>query len=209
MLKSDFVYLDEAVPDLMVDARYATTNNLTGRVLEGYLVPRAAGSRALAQALAAAQRSAGEQGLSLLVWDAYRPQRAVNCLLRWANAPEDPLIKAVYHPHISKADLVPLGYIAPKSSHCRGGAVDLTLADRRSGRPLFMGGIFDLMDPISGHDARHLPDVARRNREKLKNLMTRFGFIPYPAEWWHYQLKDEPYPDSCFDFPIDEPPLLT
>ena len=208
MRLNDFVYLDEAVPGLMVDARYATTNNLTGHVVEGYLAPRAVGSRALAQALAAAQRAAREQDLTLLVWDAYRPQRAVNCLLNWAAAPEDQLTKSVYYPRIHKADLVPLGYIAPQSAHSRGSAVDLTLANARSGRPLFMGGVFDLMDPISGHDAADIPQVARRNRVRLKTLMERFGFLPYQAEWWHYTLKDEPYPNTYFDFPIDEPPLL-
>lgn len=201
-MQDGFVWLDEAVPGILWDAKYATSDNFTGAPVDGYRTRRVAGSCELARALARAAAAASAQGLKLLVWDGYRPQRAVDCFLRWSCAPEDGKTKRAHYPNIDKSQIVPLGYVAARSGHSRGGAVDLTLA-RADGSPLAMGGGFDLMDEISHHGAAVSPEAAQ-NRLLLRALMEQNGFSAYENEWWHYALIDEPYPDTYFDFPIAE-----
>ena len=201
-MHTDFVYLDEAVPGLLWDAKYATSDNFTGAPVDGYFTNRVVGTRALAEALNKAMALARAQGCTLLVWDAYRPARAVRRFLQWAGEPEDSRTKDAHYPNLQKTDIVPLGYVATESSHSRGSAVDLTLADARTHNPVGMGGGFDLMDEASHHSARQ-PEEVRENRARLKAIMVQCGFAPYENEWWHYRLKNEPYPDTYFDFPIE------
>lgn len=201
-MHTDFVYLDEAVPGLLWDAKYATSDNFTGAPVDGYFTNRVVGTRALAEALNKAMALARAQGCTLLVWDAYRPARAVRRFLQWAGEPEDFRTKDAHYPNLQKTDIVPLGYVATESSHSRGSAVDLTLADARTHNPIGMGGGFDLMDEASHHSARQ-PEEVRENRTRLKAIMAQCGFAPYENEWWHYRLKNEPYPDTYFDFPIE------
>ena len=201
-MHTDFVYLDEAVPGLLWDAKYATSDNFTGAPVDGYFANRVVGTRALAEALNKAMALARAQGCTLLVWDAYRPARAVRRFLQWAGEPENFRTKDAHYPNLQKTDIVPLGYVATESSHSRGSAVDLTLADARTHNPIGMGGGFDLMDEASHHSARQ-PEEVRENRARLKAIMVPCGFAPYENEWWHYRLKNEPYPDTYFDFPIE------
>lgn len=197
-----FVYLDAVLPGILWDAKYATRNNFTGAAVEGYCVNRVVGTCELAAALLGAVSVAAMWGYGLLLWDGYRPQRAVDCFLRWAGALEDGKTKAVHYPNIARGDIVPQGYVVPKSAHSRGGAIDLTLFDRERGRAVEMGGGFDLMDARSHHGAQDLSPMAARNRETLREIMERCGFAAYNREWWHYTLKKEPYPNRYFDFPI-------
>lgn len=197
-MHAGFVWLDEAVPSLFWDAKYASSDNFTGAAVDGYGVNRVAGTEELAAGLVRAAQRARREGLRLLVWDAYRPQRAVDCFLRWCAAPEDGRTKARHYPNISKAQIVPLGYVAARSGHSRGSAVDLTLAHMDGGL-LDMGGGFDLMDEISHHGA-NVGAEAARNRLLLKGIMEESGFEAYENEWWHYTLRNEPYPDTYFDF---------
>lgn len=197
-----FVDLAQAVPGIAVDARYATPDNLTGRPLDGYHANRALATREAARALADAFAAAQALGLGMLVYDAYRPQKAVDCFVRWSSQPEDGLTREAYYPALERTQLFPLGYIARRSGHTRGSTIDLTLTDGQ-GRPLDMGGTFDLMDDISHHGAAGLTHRQEQNRALLCRLMTDAGFLPYENEWWHYRLKDEPYPDTYFDFDID------
>ena len=197
-----FVYLD-ALPGVFWDAKYATADNFTGAVVDGYRANRIVGTREMADALLRAVSLAAKRGYALLLWDGYRPQRAVDAFLRWADAPEDGRTKARHYPNIGKGDIVSLGYVAAKSGHSRGSAIDLTLCDSVSGHPLYMGGDFDLMDVRSHHGAEGIAPEAARNREILKEIMEASGFSAYDCEWWHYLLKDEPYPDRYFDFPIE------
>lgn len=198
-----FVYLDEALPGVRWDAKYATEDNFTGKVVEGYRVNRVVGTREMAEGLRKARRRAAELGYELLLWDGYRPQRAVDCFLRWAQAPEDGRTKARHYPNIERAQIVPLGYVAPRSGHSRGGAIDLTLCDARSGEKLDMDGGFDLLDEHSHHGAAGVSPEAARNRALLCEIMEASGFKRYINEWWHYSLRQEPYPDTYFDFPIE------
>ena len=199
-MQTGFTWLDKAVPSILWDAKYATSDNFTGAPVDGYGINRTAGTLELAEALAHAAQRAEREGLKLLIWDAYRPQRAVNRFLAWCAAPEDGRTKQRHYPRIDKTQIVPLGYVAERSGHSRGSAIDLTLT-RQNGSTLDMGGCFDLMDEISHHGAP-VPAEAARNRQLLKAIMEESGFAPYANEWWHYSLVREPYPDTYFDFPL-------
>lgn len=197
-MQAGFVWLDEAVPGILWDAKYASEDNFTGAAVDGYAQNRLAGTVELAAALAIAAKRAEKAGLRLLLWDAYRPQRAVDRFLASCAAPEDGKTKRRHYPNIEKTDIVPLGYVAARSGHSRGSAVDLTLA-QPDGVPLEMGGGFDLMDAISHHGAP-VAEEASRNRLLLRGIMEESGFAPYENEWWHYSLAQEPYPETYFDF---------
>ena len=197
-MKKGFVWLDEAAPGILWKAMYATKDNFTGAAVDGYQCDRLAGTAELAAALTRAAALAGARGLKLFLWDAYRPQRAVDAFLRWCAAPEDGKTKRKHYPNIEKTDIVPLGYVAARSGHSRGSAVDLTLA-RMDGGLLDMGGGFDLMDEVSHHGA-NVDAEAARNRLLLRGIMEESGFEAYENEWWHYTLRNEPYPNTYFDF---------
>jgi len=201
-MRNDFVFVDEHVPGIRWDAKYATWDNFTGRPVEGYLANRVVGTRALCAALARAQERAESMGLGLLLWDGYRPQRAVDRFVRWSNEPEDGRTKRRHYPRIDRADMFAKGYVAAKSGHSRGSTVDLTLFHRSTGELVAMGGHHDLMDPISHHGAAGVSPSEARHRECLRSLMEGAGFVAYACEWWHYTLADEPYPSTYFDFPI-------
>ncbi len=198
-----FVYMDEALPGIFWDAKYTTEDNFTGAAVDGYRINRVVGTHEMAEALGKAKNLAAVRGFGLLLWDGYRPQRAVDRFLRWAASPEDGGTKGKHYPNIDKADIVPLGYVATKSGHSRGSAIDLTLCEARSGHPADMGGDFDLMDVRSHHGAEGIAPEAARNRQTLKEIMEACGFSAYVCEWWHYLLKDEPYPGRYFDFPVE------
>ncbi|WP_019201090.1 D-Ala-D-Ala dipeptidase VanX [Tsukamurella sp. 1534] len=201
-MNTDFVYVDEYVPGVRWDAKYATWDNFTGKPVDGYLANRVVGTRALCAALRAAQAAAEDDGLGLLLWDGYRPQRAVDRFVRWSRQPETGLTKARHYPNIDRRAMFDLGYVAERSGHSRGSTVDLTLYHRDSGELADMGGGHDLMDPVSGHGASGISPAAAANRRRLRTIMEDAGFRRYDTEWWHYTLRDEPFPDTYFDFPI-------
>jgi len=197
-----FAYVDEAVPGIRWDAKYATWDNFTGRPVDGYLANRIIGTRALCAALARARDAAEARGFGLLLWDGYRPQRAVDCFVRWAEQPEDGRTKSRYYPRLERREMFEKGYVATRSGHSRGSTVDVTLFRLDSGELAPMGGGHDLMDPISHHDAPGVAPTEAENRRALRAIMQEAGFRPYPVEWWHYTLADEPYPATYFNFPI-------
>ena len=207
-LPQGFCYLDEVLPQLLFDARYATERNFTGEAVPGYERNRIALSEAMVAPLEQAEREAEKRGLRLLVWDAARPTRAVSAFVLWATSDvqaeedgQDPL-KQAHYPHIRRSDMLKDGYVARKSGHSRGAAIDLTLVDGETLVPLDMGTDFDFMDPLSHHGAGGLSDAQAQNREILAQLMESCGFLRYKNEWWHYRLKKEPFPDTYFDFSI-------
>jgi D-alanyl-D-alanine dipeptidase len=201
-MHDDFIHVDEVLTGIRWDAKYATWDNFIGRPVDGYLANRIVGTRALCAALERVRKEAVSLGFGLLLWDGYRPQRAVDCFLRWSTQPEDGRTKARYYPNIDRSEMVARGYVAPKSGHSRGSTVDLTLYHLDSGELAAMGGGHDLMDPISHHGAQGITEVEARNRDVLCSIMEESGFGRYEWEWWHYTLKDEPYPDTYFDFPV-------
>lgn len=201
-MEPGFVFLDEALPGVRWDAKYATWDNFTGTPVDGYEVNRIVGSRALADALREAEARAASLGFGLLLWDGYRPQRAVDRFVEWSGQPEDGRTKETFYPRIDRAGMFANGYVAARSGHSRGAAVDLTLYRLDTGELAPMGGRHDLMDDLSHHGARGVAGIEARNRRHLRFIMEQSGFEAYDHEWWHYALGDEPYPDTYFDFPI-------
>lgn len=201
-MTDDFGYVEDWVPGIRWDAKYATYDNFTGEPVDGYLANRVVGTRSLCAALRQAQEKAAACGFGLLLWDGYRPQRAVDCFLRWVDEPEDGRTKLRHYPNLDRGDLLTNGYVSARSAHTRGSAVDLTLYDLTNGEPAPMGGRHDLMDPISSHRAPQISAIESQNREHLQCLMEDCGFDRYDREWWHYSLREEPHPDDYFDFPL-------
>lgn len=194
------VYLADVDPRIQQDVRYAGSENFMGRPVRGYLAPRVMMTPEAAAALSRAQDAAEAQGLSLLVYDAYRPQRAVDNFVEWGSDLEDLARKATYYPDVPKAELFLRGYIAERSGHSRGSTVDLTLT--RNGVPLEMGTTFDFFDERSHTENPKIDEAAMANRLLLRSIMVGAGFSNYVNEWWHYTLVNEPWPDTYFDRPV-------
>jgi D-alanyl-D-alanine dipeptidase len=201
-MNDDFVFVDQFVPGIRWDAKYATWDNFTGKPVDGYTANRIVGTTALCAALEKAQKEAASLGFGLLLWDGYRPQRAVDRFLSWSRLPEDGRTKPRHYPNIGRNEMFEQGYVAARSGHSRGSTVDLTLYHLASGELAPMGGDHDLMDSVSHHGAAGITRAETRNRNDLCSIMTASGFSAYDCEWWHYTLTDEPYPDTYFDFPI-------
>lgn len=199
-MEKGFVFIDEVLSGVRWDAKYATWDNFTGKPVDGYEVNRIAGTIELAAALRETKRQAAALGYGLLLWDGYRPQRAVDCFLRWSEQPEDGRTKERYYPNINRRDMITKGYVASKSSHSRGSVIDLTLFQLDTSELVPMGTGFDFMDGRSNHTSKNVSIIEAQNRCILKTIMENSGFEPYPYEWWHYVLKNEPYPDRYFDF---------
>jgi D-alanyl-D-alanine dipeptidase len=202
-VNGDFVFVDEHVSGIYWDAKYATWDNFTGKPVDGYLANRIVGTRPLCAALERARKEAASLGFGLLLWDGYRPQRAVDSFLRWSRQSEDGRTKRRHYPNIERAEMVEKGYVAARSGHSRGSTVDLTLYHLATGQRASMGGDHDLMDAVSHHGAPWIAQVDARNRRYLRTIMEVSGFRSYDCEWWHYTLEDEPFPDTYFDFPIE------
>ena len=202
-LPEGFIYLAEICPTILQDIKYASDDNFTGNIVEGYNKAVAILIKDAATMLQNAQQELEQQGLSFLIWDAYRPIRAVNFFLKWRDVKDDPNIKAKYYPDFNKEEIFFNGFIAPgKSSHSRGSTIDLTIIDKKTNIPLDMGTDFDFFGTKSYTESNLIIPKAQENRKLLKNLMEKHGFENLPQEWWHYTLKREPFPDKYFDFPI-------
>ena len=196
-------FLSDEVQPIQTDVRYFSADNFVGEVITGYNAEKILMTLEAALALAAIQIELGERGLGLKVFDAYRPQQAVDDFARWAEDINDTSTKAEYYPNIAKQDLFSLGYIAAQSGHSRGSTVDLTLVELITGDELDMGAPWDFFDPISWSTSLEVSLPQKTNREILREIMLRYGFNPLREEWWHFTLDDEPFPDTYFDFPIN------
>jgi zinc D-Ala-D-Ala dipeptidase len=226
----NFVYLDESCPTIIQSVRYFTGDNFIGRKIEGYNCNRIIVSKQGAEALAAAHAAFLEKGFSLVVYDAYRPQKAVNEFVRWSRDDNDQINKDWYYPNIDKSRVFELGYIAERSGHSRGSAIDLTLIEigksiisppvpsirsfevEGSTMSFFpflddntvdMGTSFDLLDTASHYSCPFIPPQAQIMRTLLREIMINCGFQPYEEEWWHFSLCQEPFPETYFDFNIE------
>ena len=201
-LPEGFVLVGEAIPDALLDIRYYTTYNFVGARIDGYEAPVAVLTREAADALKLVSDDMKAQGLRLVIYDAYRPQRAVDHFARWAEDIADTRMKAVFYPDVDKADLFEKGFIARRSGHSRGSTVDLTLLDEATGKLLDMGGPFDFFGELSHPDYAGVTAQQHENRMLLQSSMVKRGFKPLSTEWWHFTLVDEPYPKTFFDFPV-------
>jgi len=199
---ASFVDAATVVPGLVVDLRYLGSNNFVGRPIDGYEKPICYLTREAAAALAAVARDLAPQGLALKVFDCYRPARAVAHFVRWAQNVGDVARKPEFYPEVDKRDLFRDGYIAARSGHSRGSTVDMTLARRADGSELDMGTPFDFFSPRASPSDRSVSAPAQANRKLLADAMRRRGFAAYDKEWWHFTLRDEPFRDTYFDFPV-------
>jgi D-alanyl-D-alanine dipeptidase len=197
---ASFVDAASEIPGLVVDMRYFGTRNFVGARVDGYEAPVCILTRQAAAALAAVQKDLRARNLGLKVFDCYRPTRGVAHFARWARDP-DTSTKAEFYPHVEKRNLFREGYIASRSGHSRGSTVDLTLVSLPGNQELDMGTHFDFLSPQSGVTAK-VSAEARANRRILADAMRARGFIPYDKEWWHFTLRNEPFPNGYFDFPV-------
>ena len=197
-----FVLLSDEVPDVIQEIRYFSTYNFLGRRVAGYLQPCALMTREAARALRAASDEFVARGFRVKVYDAYRPQRAVDDFVAWGRDLGDQAMKGVFYPEVDKARLFELGFIARRSAHSRGSCLDMTLVCASTGRELDMGSPFDLFGPASRADYAGLSPECLASRALLREVMAAHGFAPYSEEWWHFTLEGEPYPDVAFDFPV-------
>lgn len=202
MDSSDFVRIDEAVPDVILEIRYYSTYNFIGDRIDGYEAPVALMTKEAAVALKRVSDNLVKQGFRLKIFDAYRPQTAVNHFIRWAKEVDDIRMKEYFYPQVDKSRLFDLGFIAARSSHSRGSTVDLTLFDMKTGREVDMGAPFDWFGKESFPDYPKLTKEQVRLRHVLRDAMLAEGFKPFTTEWWHFTLKDEPFPETYFDFPV-------
>ena len=224
---SDIVDLRDVAPGIVQDIRYYSSYNFIGRRIRGYHAPKCLLTQRAATALAAVQQELAAHGYGLKVYDCYRPQRAVDDFVAWARDLDDQAMKPEFYPRVDKRDLFRDGYIAARSGHSRGSTVDLTIvpmptpeqpwfdmnAPRRScegfqtkryaDNSIDMATGYDCFSPLSGIGNPEVNLRARANRQLLKVLMEQNGFSNLPGEWWHYTLRDEPYPDTWFNFPIE------
>jgi zinc D-Ala-D-Ala dipeptidase len=200
--RAGFVDAATAVPGLVVDMRYAGGENFVGRPITGYEAPVCLLTPEAADALVRVQEQLKGFGLGLKVFDCYRPKRAVADFVVWAKDPADLKRKAQQYPNVDKSRLFELGYIAERSGHSRGSTLDVTLVDWPTGAELDMGSAYDLFDTVSWPGDQTVSAEARSNRMLLQVVMTANGFKPLKEEWWHFTLKDEPYPETYFDFVV-------
>ena len=199
---SGFVLLADFVPQIVQEIRYYSTYNFIGDRIDGYEEPCALLTKEAARALRSVAGELFVQGYRLKIFDAYRPVRAVKHFVLWGIEDRDIRMKEYFYPDLDKEELFAKGYIAKMSSHSRGSAVDLTLFDMKSGKEADMGSPFDLFDEVSHPDYRGITEEQYANRMILQRAMVRNGFAPLECEWWHFCLKDEPYPDTYFEFPV-------
>ena len=195
---SGFVLLADYVPQIVQEIRYYSTYNFIGERIDGYEEPCAL----LTKEAAAVSNEMIVMGYRLKVFDAYRPVCAVRHFVFWGIEDQDVRMKPYFYPDLDKQSLFVDGYIAKNSSHSRGSAIDLTLLDMRTGKELDMGSPFDLFSEVSHPDYNGITPEQYENRMLLQNVMVRNGFCPLDCEWWHFVLRDEPYPDTYFAFPV-------
>ena len=199
--KSDFVDIKEVIADIKTDVRYYSDYNFVGCRVDGYNASKIYMTKEAAKSLKKVSDELSSMGYGLLIYDAYRPLKAVKHFVRWAKDIDDTKMKEIFYPNVDKRDLFRLGYIAEYSSHCKGSTVDLTIT--KEGKELDMGGYFDYFGGSSASDYKNLSNEQLINRKLLKDVMFKYGFTGIDSEWWHFTLRDEPYPDTYFDFDIE------
>jgi len=198
----DFIDAKSIIKDLDVELRYYTNYNFVGDTINGYHANRLILTKPAAEALAKVQDSLQTMGLCLRVYDGYRPQQAVDHFIEWAKDLSDTIQKQNFYPNTPKALLFHEGYIATKSGHSRGSTLDLTVINASNSEPIDMGSPYDFFGQESWVAYPNITDKQKENRQILQGVMNAFGFRSYSKEWWHFTLRNEPHPDTYFNFPI-------
>lgn len=225
-LPANFVYLHDVNSSILQDIRYAGAHNFIGHSVRGYEKAKCILTKEAAAALSLVQKELEQSSLSLKVYDCYRPTMAVNEFVAWSKNPHQQEMKTEFYPRVNKAEVFQLGYVAEKSGHTRGSTIDLTIvplpnlnsANYRPGQKLVnctapylkrfrdnsidMGTGYDCMDVLASGLNKDVSIVAFEHRQLLRQIMIKYGFVPYEKEWWHFTLKNEPYPDTYFNFVV-------
>lgn len=202
-----FVNIKDVIPEAQIEIRYATTHNFVGDVINGYEEPIAIMTKEAAAALMGANNDLKEQGYTIKIYDAYRPQTAVDHFVSWSYDYDDQRMKSEFYPETDKSSLIGNAYIAAKSGHSHGSTIDLTLVDLNTGEEVDMGGPFDYFGTLSHPDYSGISSEQYENRMTLRNAMINNGFSPLSTEWWHFSLNNDPYPGTYFDFPVSSSSL--
>jgi D-alanyl-D-alanine dipeptidase len=229
-LPRGFVFLRNIDPTILQDIRYAGSHNFVGRPIRGYLAAECILSEPAANALETVQRVLADKKLSLIVWDCYRPKRAVDDFLQWSKDPTHSEMKAEFYPRSDKEKLFALGYLARRSAHSRGSTVDVGIVptafssapppnpsqplkacttakgERFEDGTIDFGTGYDCLDVLANTSNALVGAIARRNRQTLRSYMQGAGFRPYAKEWWHFELINEPFDRGGFDFEVSAPP---
>lgn len=198
---SGFVVVSDVIPDVIMETRYYTTYNFVGTRVDGYTEPVALCTREAASALKHVADDLRKKGYLIKIYDAYRPQKAVDHFCRWAQS-ADTRMKSVFYPTLDKTKLFPT-YIARKSGHSKGSTFDLTIVKADTKADVDMGGPFDFFGTKSHYAYKGVTATQAANRKVLRDAMLAHGFKPYENEWWHFTLRNEPYPSTYFTFAND------
>ncbi len=224
---ADFVNVKEVIPQIQTDIRYDSDHNFIGKKVAGYKAPICLLTQSAAQALKTVEDQLLTMGLTLKAYDCYRPQTAVAEFAKWATKKNDTKMKAEFYPTVNKADLFKKGYLAYYSGHTRGSTIDLTIVPVNSQIPVYdpkvplvncmapkaqrfadnsldFGTGYDCLSPIAAPNYRPVSTEVKANRLLLQSLMLKAGFMPTATEWWHFSLANEPYPNTYFDFPVQD-----
>lgn len=202
-LPKGFVYVKDVVPSIKTELRYCGDYNFLGTTVEGYNTDQAILTIEAANALTKVQAVLAKQNLSIKIYDAYRPQRAVNHFVRWAKVINDTVMKQVFYPEIEKRYLFKSGYISSKSRHSSGSTLDVTLVNLKTNEVLDMGSPYDYFGSESWVENKNLSEKQIKNRTLLQKVMLQNGFRNYAKEWWHFTLRGEPYRNQYFDFLVE------
>ena len=202
-LTDEFVYIKDLIPDILIDAKYYSDDNFLGKQVDGYMSNTAILKYDATLALNKIQKELLEMNLSLIVYDAYRPQKAVDHFVSWVNDSNDIINKEDYYPNVDKSKLIEYGYIGALSNHSKGNTIDLSIIDLKTGKPLDMGSIFDFFGDISHYNTNKITNEQFDNRKLLKDIMEKYNFSPYINEWWHFSYDREKYLNSIrYDFDV-------
>ena len=200
-LPDGFIYLKDIDNEIIIDLKYYSKSNFTAKIVDGYYSNNAILTVEAATALVNAQKDFKKIGFSLIVFDAYRPQSAVNFFVEWSKDINDTINKNIYYPDINKSELFNQGYIAYKSGHSRGSTIDVSLIDLSNNNQIDMGTIYDFFGPESSTLYPNISENQKYNRSLLNDIMSNNGFKNYSKEWWHFTLEDEPF-GKYFNFPV-------
>ncbi|WP_196891578.1 M15 family metallopeptidase [Aureivirga marina] len=201
-LPNGFSYVDNKLPTIITEIRYHSKDNFVGKKIDGYEKSICILTNEAIAALDKIQKELITKNLGLKIYDGYRPQQAVNEFVRWARVLNDTIMKQKYYPNVKKKNLFRDGYIASKSGHSRGSTVDVTLVNFETGEELDMGSPWDFFGKESWVKNPNLTPKQKKNRQTLQKIMNKHGFRSYSKEWWHFTLKNEPYPKTYFNFPV-------
>ena len=200
---SEFVILTEIIPDIVTELRYYSTYNFVGARIDGYEEPVAILTKKAAEKLKNVSKFMDENGYRIKVWDCYRPKSAVDHFLRWSEDESDDKMKDIFYPHLTKKEVYKKGFVASNSSHSKGSTVDLTLINKTTGADIDFGGCFDYFGNLSHTNYTGIEQIFQDRRQFLKQIMEENDFENLPEEWWHYTLKDQQFPNTYFNFPVN------